>query len=64
MPRPINKERDILIYNLKKKEGKSFREISAILSINERAVFDGYYREAAKKGEKIPKSARVDLSTE
>ncbi len=58
MTRVRNKERDELIYKLRTKDKKSFREISSILSISPRAVFDGYYRIATEKGETKPKSAR------
>lgn len=47
MSRPINHERNKIIYQLKS-EGKSFRQIAELLKLDVAAVFRGFRKEQAK----------------
>jgi transposase len=62
MPRKSRPERDRLIYELREKNGTSFRIIAKIFGINVKTAFQAYWKIAKKYGKKPPKSA-VGLST-
>jgi transposase len=61
MAKPINHERNKVIYRLRQ-EGKSYRQIATILSIDVATAYNGFKREVENRIEVKGKES-VDLST-
>lgn len=62
MAKPINHERNKIIYRLRQ-EGKSYRQIATILSIDVATAYNGYKKEKFKTLVIITPNESVDLST-